>query len=140
MSLRLITGRAGVGKSQYMRREVAETSESNPLGSPIFFVVPDQMSFSTESALSTTQKVKGIIRTQVTTFKRLAWRVLQETGGISRQEISGFGYRMLIRRLLEEHKEEFSLFKQAANKHLQTTKGLAVPNVPEGEAISKKPI
>ncbi|MGB2993693.1 MAG: helicase-exonuclease AddAB subunit AddB, partial [Paenisporosarcina sp.] len=116
MSLRLITGRAGVGKSQYMRREVAETSESNPLGSPIFFVVPDQMSFSTESALSTTQKLKGIIRTQVTTFKRLAWRVLQETGGISRQEISGFGYRMLIRRLLEEHKEEFSLFKQAANK------------------------
>lgn len=116
MSLRLITGRAGVGKSQYMRREVAETSESNPLGSPIFFIVPDQMSFSTESALSTTQQVKGIIRTQVTTFKRLAWRVLQETGGISRQEISGFGYRMLIRRLLEEHKEEFSLFKQAANK------------------------
>ncbi|MGB5944947.1 helicase-exonuclease AddAB subunit AddB [Paenisporosarcina sp.] len=116
MSLRLITGRAGVGKSQYMRREVAETSESNPLGSPIFFVVPDQMSFSTESALSTSQKVKGIIRTQVTTFKRLAWRVLQETGGISRQEISGFGYRMLIRSLLEEHKEEFSLFKQAANK------------------------
>ncbi len=116
MSLRLITGRAGVGKSQYMRREVADASMSNPLGSPIFFVVPDQMSFSTESALSTTQEVKGIIRTQVTTFKRLAWRVLQETGGISRQEISGFGYRMLIRRLLEEHKEEFSLFKQAANK------------------------
>lgn len=116
MSLRLITGRAGVGKSQYMRREVADASKSNPLGSPIFFVVPDQMSFSTESALSTTQEVKGIIRTQVTTFKRLAWRVLQETGGISRQEISGFGYRMLIRRLLEEHKEEFSLFKQAANK------------------------
>ncbi|HLG26300.1 MAG TPA: helicase-exonuclease AddAB subunit AddB, partial [Paenisporosarcina sp.] len=116
MSLRLITGRAGVGKSEFMRREVAEASSSNPLGSPIFFVVPDQMSFSTESALSTTQQVKGIIRTQVSTFKRLAWRVLQETGGISRQEISGFGYRMLIRRLLEEHKEEFSLFKQAANK------------------------
>ncbi|QBP41731.1 helicase-exonuclease AddAB subunit AddB [Paenisporosarcina antarctica] len=116
MSLRLITGRAGVGKSELIRDEVAQASMNNPLGAPIFFVVPDQMSFSTESALSTTGQVNGIIRTQVTTFKRLAWRVLQETGGISRQEISGFGYRMLIRRLLEEHKEELSLFKQAANK------------------------
>ncbi|MGB3259363.1 helicase-exonuclease AddAB subunit AddB [Paenisporosarcina sp.] len=116
MSLRLITGRAGVGKSEFMRQEVSENALSNPLGAPIFFVVPDQMSFSTEFALSSTKHANGIIRTQVTTFKRLAWRVLQETGGISRQEISGFGYRMLIRRLLEEHKEEFSLFKQAANK------------------------
>ncbi|MCZ8536593.1 helicase-exonuclease AddAB subunit AddB [Paenisporosarcina quisquiliarum] len=116
MSLRLITGRAGVGKSEFMRQEVSENALSNPLGTPIFFVVPDQMSFSTEFALSSTKHANGIIRTQVTTFKRLAWRVLQETGGISRQEISGFGYRMLIRRLLEEHKEEFSLFKQAANK------------------------
>lgn len=116
VSLRLITGRAGVGKSEFMRHEVTENAMSNPLGAPIFFVVPDQMSFSTEFALSAMDHSKGIIRTQVTTFKRLAWRVLQETGGISRQEISGFGYRMLIRRLLEEHKEEFSLFKQAANK------------------------
>ncbi|WP_017381563.1 helicase-exonuclease AddAB subunit AddB [Paenisporosarcina sp. TG-14] len=116
MSLRLITGRAGVGKSELIRDEVAQASTNNPLGAPIFFVVPDQMSFSTESALSTTGQVNGIIRTQVTTFKRLAWRVLQETGGISRQEVSGFGYRMLIRRLLEEHKEELSLFKQAASK------------------------
>nr|WP_272508289.1 helicase-exonuclease AddAB subunit AddB [Paenisporosarcina quisquiliarum] len=114
--MRLITGRAGVGKSEFMRQEVSENALSNPLGTPIFFVVPDQMSFSTEFALSSTKHANGIIRTQVTTFKRLAWRVLQETGGISRQEISGFGYRMLIRRLLEEHKEEFSLFKQAANK------------------------
>ena len=116
MSLRLITGRAGVGKSDFMRHEVAEMSVSNPLGAPIFFIVPDQMSFSTEYALSTTDRLNGIIRTQVSTFKRLAWRVLQETGGISRQEISGFGYRMLIRRLLEEHKEDFTLFNQAANK------------------------
>ena len=116
MSLRLITGRAGVGKSEFMRQEVAELSTASPLGAPIFFIVPDQMSFSTEYALSKTDHLKGIIRAQVTTFKRLAWRVLQETGGISRQEISGFGYRMLIRRLLEEHKEQFTLFNQAANK------------------------
>lgn len=116
MSLRLITGRASVGKSKFMRHEVVDASTIDPLGAPIIFIVPDQMSYSTEYALSTTSQANGIIRTQVTSFKRLAWRILQETGGISRQEISGFGYRMLIRRLLEEHKDEFTLFKQAANK------------------------
>ncbi len=50
------------------------------------------------------------------TFKRLAWLVLQETGGIARKEVNGYGYRMLIRKLLEEQKSEFSLFRQAAGK------------------------
>lgn len=116
MSLRLVTGRAGAGKSAFMKKEIVQASADNPLGTSVFLIVPDQMSFSSEYALTTTDDLHGLIRAQVTTFKRLAWRVLQETGGISRQEINGFGYRMLIRRLLEEHQDEFSLFRRAANK------------------------
>lgn len=116
MSLRLLTGRAGAGKSAFIKQEIVQASVDNPVGSPMFLIVPDQMSFSSEHALTTTDDLHGLIRAQVTTFKRLAWRVLQETGGISRQEVNGFGYRMLIRRLLEEHKDELSLFRQAASK------------------------
>nr|WP_316046660.1 hypothetical protein [Planococcus glaciei] len=57
-----------------------------------------------------------MIRAQAVTFKRLAWRVLQEVGGISRKEVDTFGYRMLIRSLLEEHREDFQLFRRAAGK------------------------
>ena len=116
MSLRIVTGRAGAGKSAFMKREIVQASEAQPLGSPIFLIVPDQMSFSSEYALTTTGDLHGLIRSQVTTFKRLAWRILQETGGISRQEINGFGYRMLIRSLLEEHQDASTLFKKAASK------------------------
>lgn len=116
MSLRIVTGRAGAGKSAFMKREIVQASAEQPLGSPIFLIVPDQMSFSSEYALTTTGDLHGLIRSQVTTFKRLAWRILQETGGISRQEINGFGYRMLIRSLLEQHQDDFTLFKKAASK------------------------
>ena len=116
MSLRFITGRSGSGKTTYIQREIAEELKRNPLGNPIFIIVPDQMSFSVEHSLSVNYGLNGIIRAQVVTFKRLAWRILQEVGGITRKEINGFGYRMLVRSVLEEHHDEFKLFRQAANK------------------------
>ena len=116
MSLRVIYGRAGSGKTRFIQEEIGAELEGHADGEPIFLIVPDQMSFTTEYRLSTAYGSKGMIRAQAVTFKRLAWRVLQEVGGISRKEVDTFGYRMLIRSLLEEHKEEFQLFKRAAGK------------------------
>lgn len=117
MALRIISGRTGVGKTHLMQREVMHAVEQSPLGAPIFMIVPDQMSFSAERDLTMLAgDARGTIRVQVTSFKRLAWRILQETGGISRQELNGFGYRMLLKRVLEEHKDELKLFTKAADK------------------------
>ncbi len=116
MSLRFITGRSGSGKTSFIQQEIADELAQSPIGAPIFVIVPDQMSFSVEHSLAVNYGLKGIIRAQVSTFKRLAWRVLQEAGGITRQEVDGFGYRMLVRSVLEENREEFKLFRQAATK------------------------
>ncbi len=109
-------GRSGTGKTSFIQQEIIDTLQASRLGDPIFYIVPDQMSFSAEYNLAAESGLNGLIRAQVTTFKRLAWRVLQETGGIAKEEISGFGYRMLIRSLLEENKDQFKLFKRAATK------------------------
>lgn len=116
MSLRVISGRAGAGKSSLIHKEIMKELKSNPLGAPIYIIVPDQMSFSTEYELTNNYDIRGIMRAQVMTFKRLAWYVLQETGGIARDKIDKIGYRMLIRRLLMENQDRFSLFRQAADK------------------------
>lgn len=116
MSLRIVYGRAGSGKTRFIQQEISEELKRQTDGAPIFFIVPDQMSFSTEYRLSSAYGMKGMIRAQAVTFKRLAWRVLQEVGGISRKEVDTFGYRMLIRSLLEEHREDFQLFRRAAGK------------------------
>ncbi|MFD1862234.1 helicase-exonuclease AddAB subunit AddB [Planococcus chinensis] len=116
MALRIVYGRAGSGKTRFIQEEIAEELKRSRDGDPIFMIVPDQMSFSTEYRLSSAYGMQGMIRAQAVTFKRLAWRVLQEVGGISRKEVDTFGYRMLIRSLLEEHREDFQLFRRAAGK------------------------
>ncbi|RHW39886.1 helicase-exonuclease AddAB subunit AddB [Lysinibacillus yapensis] len=116
MSLRVISGRAGTGKSTLIHKEIVKELKERPLGAPIYLIVPDQMSFQAEHMLTNDYGVTGIIRAQVMTFKRLAWYILQETGGIAKEQLDQIGYRMLIRRLLLEHKEELSLFRQAADK------------------------
>lgn len=116
MSLRVISGRAGTGKTTFIHEEIVKELKEKPLGSPIYLIVPDQMSYQAEHMLTNLYDIKGIIRAQVVTFKRLAWYILQETGGIAKEQIDKIGYRMLIRRLLTENKDQFSLFRQAADK------------------------
>lgn len=116
MSLRIVYGRAGTGKTRFVQEEIVDELKRQADGDPIFLVVPDQMSFSTEYRLAAAYNMNGMIRAQAVTFKRLAWRVLQEVGGISRREVDTFGYRMLIRSLLEDHREDFQLFRRAAGK------------------------
>src|SRR5699024_4699506 len=68
-------------KSEYIMEEIKKKSMEDPHGPPIFYLVPDQMTFEQEYALFKDQSFQGSIRTQVASFSRLAWRVLQETGG-----------------------------------------------------------
>ncbi|WP_432354656.1 helicase-exonuclease AddAB subunit AddB [Sporosarcina sp. A2] len=116
MTLRFITGRSGTGKTYTIEQEIVKALQTDPLGAPIVLIVPDQMSYSLEHSLAAQFGLNGMVRAQVLTFKRLAWRVLQETGGITKKEIDGFGYRMLIRSVLEDNREDFKLFRQAADK------------------------
>lgn len=116
MSLRVISGRAGTGKTTLIHNEIVKELKEQPLGAPIYLIVPDQMSYQAEYMLTNNYDIQGIIRAQVMTFKRLAWYILQETGGIAKEQIDKIGYRMLIRRLLVENKDQFTLFRQAADK------------------------
>ncbi len=96
-----------------MRGKLAE----NPGGNPIIYLVPEQMTFLSEQRLATTPQLGGMIRAQVYSFTRLAWRVLQETGGINRYHLSSTGISMLIRKIIEDQKDGLSLFKRAADKN-----------------------
>lgn len=86
------------------------------MGKPIIYIVPEQMTFSTEYRLATDPMIGGMIRAQVYSFSRLAWRILQETGGISRYHLSSVGMSMLIRKIIEDKKDQLKLFQRAADK------------------------
>lgn len=50
MSLRFITGRSGTGKTYFIQNEIAEELKQRPMGPPIIVIVPDQLSYSMNTA------------------------------------------------------------------------------------------
>jgi ATP-dependent helicase/nuclease subunit B len=116
MSLRFLIGRSGTGKTTKIVNEIREKLRNEPEGHPILYIVPEQMTFSSEYKLVTTPGLNGMIRAQVFSFTRLAWRVLQETGGMSRVHLNSAGINMLIRKIIEERKEDLKLFQKSADK------------------------
>src|SRR5690625_6499541 len=110
MSLRLIVGRAGTNKSEHILEEIRSELKRDPFGVPIFYIVPEQMTFQQEYALFD-DDIKGSIRAQVVSFFRLAWRVLQETGGATKQFISSTRTQMVLRKLLSDHFDTYETLK-----------------------------
>ncbi|PLT27708.1 helicase-exonuclease AddAB subunit AddB [Peribacillus deserti] len=116
MSLRFMIGRSGTGKTKRILDEITGRLLENPAGRPIIYLVPDQMTFQSEYKLITTPGLHGMIRAQVYSFSRLAWRVLQETGGMTRTHLNSVGITMLIQKILEDKKEELKIFRQSSDK------------------------
>lgn len=107
MSLRLTIGRSNKDKGEFILDEIREKLVEDPQGKPIFYIVPEQMTFQQEYALFEDDRVNGSMRAQVVSFSRLAWRVLQETGGSTKQFISSTGIQMMLRKLWNNGKNRF---------------------------------
>ena len=116
MSVRFILGRAGTGKTNMILNEIKDKLRQEPNGSPVIYLVPDQMTFLSEYNLVNEKGIDGMIRAQVFSFTRLAWRILQETGGINRYHLSNIGLNMLIRKIIEDKKDQLKLFSRASDK------------------------
>ncbi len=116
MALQFIIGRSGSGKTEHVIDNIKKRVQQSPEGKPIIYLVPEQMSFLSEYRLAADQALGGIIRAQVYSFTRLAWRVLQDEGGISRQHITPAGRNILIRKIIEEQQEDLAVFSKAADK------------------------
>ena len=117
MSVRLVMGRSGTGKTTWCLEELRSKLAEDPEGNPLIYVVPEQMTFLSEYRLSDRPGLGGMIRAQVFSFTRLAWRILQETGGMSRFHLSSIGMSMLIRKIIDDKKDELNLFQRAADKN-----------------------
>lgn len=114
MSLRFILGRAGSGKTTYCLDKIREKLHTSQEGNNLILLVPEQATFQMEMELAKTPDLNGIIRAQVFSFNRLTWKILQEVGGGSKVHLSDLGKTMVIRKFLEQRKEEFQVFRRAS--------------------------
>jgi len=114
MTLRLITGRSGSGKTRFCLDEIRRKLREDPEGPPLILLVPEQATFQAEYALVSSPELSGFMRVQVHSFRRLAFRVMQETGGSAAVPINENGKAMLIRKSLEQRRGQWKLLRSEA--------------------------
>ncbi|SEB40960.1 helicase-exonuclease AddAB subunit AddB [Paenibacillus sp. GP183] len=116
MSIRYIIGRAGSGKSKQCLDEISSKLMEQPDGSPLILLVPEQATFQAEHVLVSSPELRGMIRAQVLSFHRLAWRVMQEQGGTARLPIDDIGKKLLLYGILHKRKDELRLFHSSTEQ------------------------
>src|SRR5690606_40788923 len=85
--------------SQHRALHSFPTRRSSDLeGPPLILLTPEQATFQMEQALLSTAAVRATHRAHVLSFRRLAARVLQETGLGARPPLGELGKRMVDRK------------------------------------------
>ena len=103
MGLRIIYGKTGTGKSSFCFSEIAKLIEKEE---NIYYITPEQFSFTAEKNLMNFLKEKAVINAEVITFSRMANRALNEIGGSNKTNLSKCGKAMLIYSILSRHQNE----------------------------------
>ncbi len=112
MSLRLIYGRAGSGKTRFCLEEIKNRIQEGA-DHQLVYLVPEQFSFQAERDLVAMLDTGGILKTEVLSFRRMAFRVFNRLGGITYPHIHPAGKCMLIYRILDKMRDNFRIFARA---------------------------
>lgn len=107
MSLQIIYGTAGSGKTTYLFQRVQEEVKKKT-SHPIKIITPEQFSFTAEKQLLDTAPTSSMLTAEVITFARMAYRVLNEVGGKTRLRLATSGRAMLIDHILLNKKNNFT--------------------------------
>jgi len=110
VGVRFILGRAGSGKSRRVFEEMGEQLRANPEGPPLILLVPEQMTQAADRMFAT--QFGGTVRAQSLSFRRLAFRVLQETGGAARLHIDDVGKKMLLYKIARNQSQQLRSFRR----------------------------
>ena len=115
MSLQLILGSSGSGKSYRLYHEIIEKSEKNR-NTDYVVIVPEQFTMQTQKDLVEMHPRKGILNIDILSFMRLAYRVFSEAGGENRPVLEDTGKSMLVRKVMGQKQEELVLFRPNVKK------------------------
>ncbi|WP_287823267.1 helicase-exonuclease AddAB subunit AddB [Clostridium sp.] len=115
MSLRFIYGRAGSGKSHFCIEDIKKKVEKE-VEYPLIYLVPEQFSFQSEKNVLNSIGERSNLNVKVISFKRMAFRVMNEVGGITHQHMDSAGKCMLIFHIVDKILEELTVFRGTATQ------------------------
>lgn len=114
LGIRFIYGRAGTGKSYTCIDEIYIKAKENV--NKLILIVPEQLSFRAEKGLIEKIGATGINNVHLLSFKRLAFTVFSEVGGITHKYMDDTGKAILIGRAIEEVEKDLTIFKNATKQ------------------------
>ena len=116
MSLQLVLGSSGSGKSAYIYGGYYKKSIENP-DKEFIIVVPEQYTMQTQRNVVSLHKNHGVMNIDIVSFGRLAYRVFWMKWGTKQQAVlEDTGKRMVIRKVLEQQKKRLDVFKGNVNR------------------------
>ena len=110
MSLQLVFGASGSGKSNYVYQKVLEESRLHR-DKMYFVLVPEQFTMQAQRELVMRQERHSIMNVDVVSFPRLAYRIFDELGMGDICILEETGKNLLLRRVAEEQQEHLQLLK-----------------------------
>lgn len=115
MGLRIVYGRAGSGKTRFCLNEVKDRISAGT-ERQLILLVPEQYSFQAERDLISVLNTGGILKTEVLSFRRMAYRIFNEAGGITYPHVHPAGKAMILYRILDKLQGDFTVFARAADR------------------------
>lgn len=113
--MNFILGRSGTGKTFRCLKEIAESQKKNDSGS-IILIVPEQFTLQAERDLLKITEGDAMLKARVLSFKRLAYNVFSKDGNEKTTHLSRTAKVMLLRKIMEERKDELVFFKSLGDK------------------------
>lgn len=110
MALQFIFGSSGSGKSHSLYQKTVEEAAANPEKTYIV-LVPEQFSMQTQQELVKASPEHAIMNIDVLSFGRLAYRVLEETGGKERIVLDDEGKNLILRKIAGDYEDELTVLK-----------------------------
>ena len=115
MSLQMIYGRSGSGKTTYLFDKLRESLEKDPdIRKKRYVIVPDQFSYMMERKILETFGETVVFAVSVSGFRMFSQRILERVGGIKRRVLSPVGRSMMIARIAGQKQGELQIYGKSA--------------------------
>ncbi len=115
MSLQLILGKSGSGKTHYLYEQVIKDAMENPR-KKYFVIVPEQFTMATQRELVIRHPHGGILNIDVLSFERLAMRIFEEVGHSHDGVLDDEGKNLILRKIAGDYENELKVIRKNLKK------------------------
>ena len=115
MSLQLILGNAGAGKSHFLFTHIIEEATKNP-EKTYLVIVPEQFTMQTQKELVRLSPQHGLMNIDITSFQRLALRIFAEVGGKQIPVLEEVGKTLVVQRIIQEREKNLGVLSGSLKK------------------------